>query len=125
MPSRFRDKGKSVMEEFIVGHDYDELKRSIDEWREPAKLWQVILDAVNMVFEKSDKQRQLLAETLVRLHADGTVHQQQILFALQAILEAYDVSDPALSPSAYLFPSRQLFSRCCFLTLPTFSGDAN
>lgn len=90
MPSRLRDKAKGAMEEFIVGHDYDELKRCIDEWGEPAKMWQMVLDAVNMVFEKSDRERELLASTLVRLHSDNAVHRQQILFALQQILEAYD-----------------------------------
>ena len=95
MPTKFRDTAKATFEEYFSGHDYDELVRCIQEWRAPAKHWQMVVDAINLVFEKSDRARQLLASALVRLASEQVLHLQQLLFALNAVLAAYDVRSSA------------------------------
>lgn len=112
MPAALRSSARGAMEEYIVGHDYDELKRCIIEWQEPAKLWQMVLDSINMVFEKSDRDRELLASTLVKLQQDNVVHKQQLLFALQTVLEAYDVRPHNRVATSLLF--LVLFLSHCF-----------
>jgi len=90
-------KGKLAIEEYFVTQDLTEALQCIRDLNAQDHIWQVIIEGINLVLEKTPKEQRIFEEFLIQLHKEGLLtpeHFKKSLADFLNILEDIQIDIP-------------------------------